>query len=95
MQLDYGAHGIVEHKEATAFFLLLDRFMPVDQIIQRSENLVHPLDVLDARVKLRVHKQYSAHCMVPIRDSLHLLTLHELLVFFLVLSIHKPELLFP
>lgn len=33
--------------------------------------------------------------MVPVGNSLQLLTLHELLILLLVLSVHQPELLLP
>ena len=95
MELDDGAHGVVEHEEAAGLLLLLDGFVGVDEVVERGEDLVHPLDIFDSGVEFGVDEEDSAHDVVAVGDSLHLLAFHELLVLLLVLPVHQPELLLP
>lgn len=93
VELDYSAHGVIQHEKATSLLVLVDWFVPIDQKIKRSEDLVHTLNIFDARIEFRIHKQYSAHDMVSISDSLRLFATHKLFIFLLVLSIEKSEFL--
>lgn len=36
MELDDGAHGVVEHEETAGLLLLLDGFVGVDEVVERG-----------------------------------------------------------
>ena len=88
MKLDDIANGTVEHEKAGSLFDVALSTADVHQVENRSENLVHPLHVLDLRIQPRINVQNSSHVIVSISFSLLLLIFQKLLVQTLILPVY-------
>ena len=70
VQFDDVAYRTVEHVEAGGLLYHVGRFCYIDKVEDRSENLIHSLDVLNSRVKLGVNIKDASHIVIPVCLSL-------------------------
>ena len=96
MQLNDIADGVVKHKKAAGFFNRSSYwFSCVDQVEDRSQYLIHPLDILNAGIEFGINVQNSGHVVISIGFALQLFILQKLLVCLWALPMNNLKLLSP
>jgi len=94
IELEEIAHDIVKHKE-TCCLLHWTFVSVVEQVKDRTEDLVHTLDVLSPRVDLSKHEQNTSHIVIPVGLAMLLFFILPVFYHLLILAVHNLPLLLP